>query len=272
MRNLIVWFFKDPAPCRKVLKVVIRKLKLGSYQFRYAIGALDRPHYAFLVFQAAQLAYRLGEKRVSILEFGVAGGGGLLSLEYHAEQIEKIFPVKIEIYGFDTGAGLPALVDYRDLPYHWKPGFFRMDVPALEKRLKRAKLVLGNVRETVSEFISKYNPAIIGGVSQDLDFYSSTKDAFKLFDENPDRFLPRTICYFDDVIGTDIEFYGDFTGERLAIHEFNAEHQHSKLSPIYWLTSIVCAPSWHFQMYVLHLFEHPRYNQFVSDENQQLPI
>lgn len=266
-----VRLFNEPFPVRKLLQVGIRKLGIGSYSFRYDIGAVKRPHYAYMVYQAAQLAARLGEPRVSILEFGVAGGAGLLALEYHAEQIEKLFPVKIEIFGFDTGAGLPPPEDYRDLPYHWKSSFFKMDVPELHKRLKRSTLVLGNVTETLSGFFDKYNPAPVGAVSQDLDYYSSTVTALKLFDADSIHFLPRVICYFDDTIGGDVEFYNDFTGERLAINEFNESHGSVKLSPVYYL-SAVPGPSWHHQIWSLHYFEHPHYNTFVSDDNQQLAI
>jgi hypothetical protein len=70
----ITRIFNEPFPVRKLLQVGIRELGIGSYTFRYGIGALNRPNYAYLVYQAAKLANRLGESRVSILEFGVAGG------------------------------------------------------------------------------------------------------------------------------------------------------------------------------------------------------
>ncbi len=264
--------FNEPYPIRKACRIAIRKLNLGSYAFRYGIGAIDRPHYAYLVWQAAKMAAGLGLPRVSILEFGVAGGTGLLSLEYHAEQVEKLFPVKIEIYGFDTGEGLPPPDDYRDLPYHWKAGFFKMDVPALQARLRRSKLVLGNVAETFGSFFENYAPAPIGAVSQDLDFYSSTVAALKLFDADHNRFLPRIACYFDDTVGNDIEFYNDYTGERLAIHEFNATHADAKFSPAYYLLAAPNMSVWHHQIWSLHYFDHPQYNTFVSDKDQQLAL
>src|ERR1700733_918293 len=267
-----VRLFNEPFVIRKFIRVAIRKLGIGSYSFRYDIGAVERPHYAYMVYQAAKLAARLGESRVSILEFGVAGGIGLLALEYHAEQVEKIFPVRIEIYGFDTGAGLPPPEDYRDLPYHWKSSFFKMDVPELRKRLKRSTLVLGNVTETLSTFFSRYNPAPVGAASQDLDSYFSTVAALKLFDADNTHFLPCVICYFDDTIGGDVELYNDFTGERLAIHEFNDSHRSAKLSPVYYLSAEPAAPTWHHQIWSLHYFDHPKYNTFVSGENQQLAI
>ena len=232
-----------------------------------------RPHYAFLIYQAARLAARLGQPRISIIELRRGRRAGLLAMEYHAEQVEKLFPVKIDIYGFDTGEGIPVAVDYRDLLYVLKPGFYKMDIPALKARLKRAELVLGDVSGTVSGFLSKYNPAPIGAVVHDMDFYSSTVTGLKLFDSDPARFLPRVLCYFDDTNGHADELFGDYTGERLAIHDFNESHTKVKRqSPLYWLRAVPAAPEWHHQVWSLHLFDHVDYNKFVTDDNLQLPI
>ncbi|HEV7138198.1 MAG TPA: hypothetical protein VGN43_16310 [Steroidobacteraceae bacterium] len=255
-----------------LLRQLVQRSGMGSYRFRYDRGLLARPNYAYLVFQAAQLAARLRLPRVSVVEFGVAGGSGLVSLEQHAAEVERIFPVKIEIYGFDTGAGLPPPADYRDLPYHWQAGFFKMDVPALQSRLTRSKLVFGEVSETIHSFFDKHDPAPVGAVSHDMDYYSSTLSALKLFDADPSRLLPRVVCYFDDIIGGDMELYNDFVGQRLAIHQFNSEHAKVKLSPIYYLTCRRPDIFWHHQMFSAHFFEHPLYSRFISAGDQQLPV
>ena len=65
---------------------------------------------------------------------------------------------------------MPKPVDYRDLPYHWKEGFFSMNEEDLQKKLKKAKLVIGDIKETSKNFFSKYNPAPIGAVVHDFDF------------------------------------------------------------------------------------------------------
>jgi hypothetical protein len=265
-------YFSQPFLTQRAFKYLVRRFEIGTYLFRSGIGAVIRPNYAYLVYQAARLAARLGQPRVSILEFGVAGGEGLLALESHAKQVEMLFPVKIDIYGFDTGKGLPEALDYRDLIYHWKPGFFEMDISGLTARLKKARLILGNVSDTIGRFFEQHHPAPIGAVSFDVDFYSSTVMALKLFDANPSHFLPRAFCYFDDIIGGPTELYGDFTGMRLAIHEFNEDHPNVKLSPIYYLRTATAAPAWHHQMWSLHFFDHIDYNKFVSEENQQLAL
>ena len=264
--------FESPSLTTKLIRNVIRDTSIGSYQFRYSIGAVTRPNYAYVVYQAARLAKRLGLKKVSVAEFGVAGGGGLVVMESHAIEMARHFDIEIEVYGFDTTVGLPPPEDYRDLPYHWKPGFFKMDVPELQSRLKKAKLVIGDIRDTISSFCEKYNPAPIGGISFDLDFYSSTVAAFTILDAPCQYILPRMAVYFDDVVGGEKELYNDFVGVRLAIHEFNAAHASRKLSPIYYLTARAPTTPWHHQMWSFHAFDHPQYGQFVTDDDQQLPL
>jgi len=257
-------FMTESNPIRFILKIIIKKLSLGSYRFRLAIGAVERPNYGHIVFNAASLAHKLGLKQVSVLEYGVAKGSGLLNLEYHANEIEKIIPIKIQIYGFDTGKGLPKPMDYRDLPYHWEEGFFEMNQTDLIKKLSRSRLILGNIMETRKSFFQTYSPAPIGAIVHDLDYYSSTKAALEMLHENTDYYLPRVFCYFDDTIGTPIELYSDFTGERLAIDEFNNSSQDIKITkPYYFLTS-QNQPSWHSQVWIIHFFKHALYDRFVS--------
>ena len=117
----------------KFLRPIIRKLKLGSFEFRLKINALKRMQYAYICFHAAKLGKKLGYKKISIIEYGVAGGQGLLILEEHIKEIEKFFDIEIDVYGFDTGEGLPDPIDYRDLPYHWKKGFYSMNQDAFKE-------------------------------------------------------------------------------------------------------------------------------------------
>ncbi len=271
--NRIESLMNDGAPMRRLFRGLIKRLKIGGYRFRLKIGAVERPHYAYILYQAAQLASRLGEPRISAIEFGVAGGGGLLCMERHAAEIEKLFPsVKIEIYGFDTGGGLPAPKDYRDLPHHWKAGFFAMDPAKLAARLTRSKLIIGDAVETSKTFFADQNPAPIGAIAHDLDFYSSTRPPLDMFLADSKFLLPRMFCYFDDTVGGEVELYNDYTGQRLAIHDFNAANERVKLAPPYYLRILDGGQVWRHQIWVAHSFDHPAYDRFVSDENQQLPI
>ena len=54
----------------------------------------------------------------------------------------------------------------------------------------------------------------------DVDYYSSTVDALKIFDGPPDLYLPITIVYLDDI---QLAHHNPFAGELLAVAEFNAQ-------------------------------------------------
>ena len=86
-------------------------------------------------------------------------------------------------------------------------------------------------------------------------------------------FLPRVFNYFDDTIGYELVPYNDYTGERLAIKEFNEQHENKKNSAsrtIYWPRNI--QQEWHRQIFIYNDFTHRDYNKFISEENQQLPL
>ena len=218
------------------------------------------PGYIWGVLQGAALGKILGIERISVIEFGVAGGRGLLAMERTAELVEAKTGIGIDVYGFDTEYGLPKPEDYRDLPNIFFGGQFPMDRSALEKRLRRAQLKLGLVEETVPNFIES-NPAPIAFVSIDVDLYSSTMQALKVFEENERLLLPRVLCYFDDILGFT---FSDFNGERLAISEFNARYSMRKFSPVYGLKYYVpkqCrGSSWPEKFFFLHVFDHVLYN------------
>jgi hypothetical protein len=261
----------DPYRQRNLLLAAVQKRSVGSYEWRVEIGAVERPAYAYCVREAGRLAKRLGIPRVSVVEFGVAGGNGLLALEEHARRWSDLLGVDIEVYGFDTGTGLPTLSDYRDLPYHWQGGSFDMDADALRRRLKSAKLVLGNVDETLNSFVDEYDPAPIGAVMFDMDLYSSTVSGLRLFDVDEKSRLPRIFTYFDDIIGYEVSLFSDYTGERLAMAEFNESHASQKISPAYHLSTRALA-KWHHQIYIVHDFAHSRYVDFVGRTSAQLPL
>jgi len=245
-----------------------------SYDQRIALGAIERPHYGHCLLHAARQARTLGYDRISAMELGVSGGKGLLALERHAERTEAATGVKIDLYGFDLGSGMPMALDYRDLPYVWQPGFYRMDAEALRKRLKRAQLVIGPVQETLKTFFATYDPAPLAFVAFDMDYYSSTSQAWSLLLADPSRYLPRVACYFDDIVG-DMDYgFNDFTGELLAIAEFNAAHRDRKLArPAGLRHSRHRVPmSWHEQIFLLHLFDHPAYCRLTNTTHQQQPL
>jgi hypothetical protein len=235
-------------------------------------GLVPRPHYAYCIYYAASLARILNIPRISVVELGVAGGNGLVVAEQHAHWIQQEIGVEIEIYGFDSGEGLPEPEDYRDLQFAWRAGFFRMDREALQKRLKISKLVLGNVRETTATFFDQFNPAPIGCIFHDLDFYSSTRDSLKLLEAPSERLMPRIYNYFDDIIGSDLGLQSDYVGQRLAIREFNEAHAERKIANCYQFAHRRRQRRWYQQIFAFHDFRHPQYNQFIETSNMQLPL
>ena len=112
----VVRAFEEPRPLRSLLLGLMGALRVGPYPLRVRLGCVPRPHYAHCVLGAADLARRLGIPRISVLEFGVAGGKGLLCLESHAREATRATGVAIEVYGFDTGSGLPPPAALRRAP------------------------------------------------------------------------------------------------------------------------------------------------------------
>jgi hypothetical protein len=225
------------------------------------LGFQAKPHYAWGVVQGLGIAQALGVGQVSVAEFGVAGGSGLVSLEQIAVRAEAVFGVKVDVFGFDAGTGLPDLVDYRDSPNLFKAGTFPMDESRLRQRLTRTELILGDVASTIPSFIQSA-PSPLAFVSFDLDLYSSTSEALKVFDAPSEALLPRVYCYFDDTIG---HTHSEFAGALLAISEYNESHQSRKIAQIRGLSRFVSkqfsSEYWTESFYLLHTFDHPKYNQ-----------
>ena len=272
IRNILKEILLEPFLLRRLTIKIIKYLNLGRYDARLHYSATKRPQYGYCVYQAASLAKKLGYKKISVLEFGVAGGRGLLILEEHAHEISKLFDIDIEIYGFDSGNGLPAPTNYKDIPYIWKKGFFKMDYDKLVNKLNQAKLIIGEINDTIESFFTEYNPAPVGAIIHDFDYYSSTSVALKMFNHQDKYFLPRICCYFDDTIGNSTSLFNDYTGERLAINEFNINEANIKITKPYYFINYTHTEDWHHQIWIIHLFIHRDYNTYISFENKQLKI
>lgn len=186
---------------------------------------LPYPPYAVAIWRATEIAASTGTERISVLEFGVASGDGLIACELLAREIGRIHNVGIDVYGFDGGSGLPENADWRDCPQCWRGGQFTMDREALESRLSDASLILGNITETWPSFIEGNN-APVGAMLIDVDYYSSTTAILNPLPGHILKFLPIVNMYFDDIGGS-----LQYQGESLAIREFNAKNRMIKISP-----------------------------------------
>ncbi len=216
-------------PFRIFVRAVLLRLPVSSVHTRTLWELSDRPAYLLGVWHAAGQARKQEVPAISVIEFGVAGGNGLLALQREAEAVEKETGITINVYGFDMGnQGLPQLVgDYRDHPDAWRQGDYPMDESILRSRLSsRTTLILGNVQDSIQEFFKRFQPPPVGFVSFDLDLYSSTQAALQIFTHPEKRMLWRVPLYFDDI---DQSFNHKFAGELLAIDEFNARNNSVKI-------------------------------------------
>jgi hypothetical protein len=248
----------------------LRALGVEQRWLRYRFGVVPRPNYAYGVRVAAELARRLGHPGVTVVELGVAGGVGLIALEQHARHYSRD-DLTVAAVGFDRGAGLPPPSDYRDLPHLWTEGYFEMDERALRARLRDARLVVGDVRDTIPAFLDELEHATpqypIGFVAFDLDYWSSTAAALDLF-ERQGLLLPRVVCYFDDVI-----MKIEDVGPMLAIREFNDRHDDRKIRRPFGLRAKVpFQPAWAERIFEAHFFEHPAYTKHVTEGALQRPL
>jgi hypothetical protein len=208
----------------------------------------------------------LGVPRITVVEFGVAGGRGLLALEDASIEIERAIGIAIDVVGFDTGKGMPPPIDYRDLPHIWGEGFYEMDQDKLRARLRRAELILGDVHDTTQHWLQQRAKAPLGFVAFDLDYYSSTKAALAIFEGLQDTHLPRVHCYFDDIASNDLGCMNPHVGELLAMSEFNSKHANRKICRIEQLRLARTAwERWQERMFAFHNFSHEQYTTLLID-------
>ena len=68
-----------------------------------AIRFISRPDYLYGMLRAADVAKYFGKQCVTVIEFGVASGAGLLNMADLAPVVEKETGIGLRIVGFDTG-------------------------------------------------------------------------------------------------------------------------------------------------------------------------
>lgn len=142
-------------------------------------------------------------------------------------------------------------------------------------RLRGAQLVLGDLRETVADWMRSHVEWPLGFAAFDLDYHSSTAAAFSIFEGPESAHLPRAHCYFDDLAGNDLACMNTYVGEHLAIREFNERHPERKICPIELLRlSRTRWEVWQDRMYAFHDFAHSRYTQLILPnlDHSQLPL
>jgi hypothetical protein len=234
-----------------------------------AFDLVVRQQYAFPIMFAADLAARNGIRTVTLLEFGVASGAGLLNMCQIADAAAKATGIEFRIFGFDTGRGMPPAIDYRDLPEVFQEGDFPMNVELLSKSLPPfAKLVIGDIAETVPAFLAKLSAdAPIGFISVDVDYYSSAKQVLQILTGPPESYLPIVATYLDDI---GVPGSSPWTGELLAVREFNDANDMRKIAPFTLLRSqrIFKNTQWIDRMFAAHIHDHQARSPAVRRSSQ----
>ena len=185
---------------------------------------------------------------------------------YIANEVSKLTGVEFEIFGFDTGEGMPEPLNYKDHPEKYFTGDYPLvNREALLKKLpNNAKIIFGNIGNSIKDFIQEIKYPI-GFVSVDVDYYYSTVDCLKLFNYPVKYFLPYVFTYFDDIYNID---HNPYCGELLAINEFNQKNELRKISQATLLTNtrIFRRSPWTRQIYLTHIFDHEsRSIQYIKD-------
>jgi hypothetical protein len=271
----IIRLAADPTLRIRLIRKLVNRFPIGSFEMRLRVGAFERPWYAWCLYYAALQARALGHKAITALELGVAGGNGLLCLCRYRDQVERATAIKIVVLGLDAGTGLPQTSDFRDLLYCWPAGSFEMDYKKLKQQLgDRAELLLGDVGERAEKLCIRPD-APLGAIMFDLDLFTSTRDAFVIFRHS--NLLPRVWCYFDDLYGYPDNAYSDRTGVRAAIRRFNAGEPETDTGRESYLSQAYVfrghhPEEWHQQIYLYHRPEHPDYHRCLSPSRHTLDL
>lgn len=237
-----------------------KPLRVGLVKYLSDKYKTFRPHYECILYEACLEAKKLGIDKVSVLELGVAGGNGIISLEKYKKRIQKILDMSIDIYGFDYGTGLPKTEMYEDLPFVWREGQYASNKEELEKKIS-SKIFYGDVKDTIDGLLElKINK--ICCIIIDVDLYSSTINFLNQIPKIKDYLLPRVYCYFDDLYFENHVTH--FNGELKAIAEFNENFSDFKLGvPIDSIKNFKF-PLANGLLYSLHSFKNELYNNYIG--------
>jgi hypothetical protein len=229
------------------------KLRNGTVEFATELPPYDRTFvYALGLAHGVKEAILCGYEQLAAVEFGVFFGIGLRHLCRAAQFFRDDLGISINVYGFDSAAGLPALTGgYKDHPELFHEGAFVLpDQDALRATLPDfCELIIGDVAHTVSGFRAKLADRQLAFAAYDLDLYSSTKSALELLKFDAGCYLPAVPLYFDDM--EDALPLSDWAGEKLAIREFNKENQIRKIDRK--SRQVFHIPHFH----VCQIFDHP---------------
>ena len=203
-------------------------------------------------FYAADQAAKAGIKRLTLVEFGVANGAGLVISARLRKSDEG-----------DRDRVQCIRIRYRqrhaayDHPEIYQEGDFPSDVSRLRAALPPfAQLIIGDIAETLPDFVNSLSADCpLGFVSVDVDYYSSSKKTLDIFRSDPDKYMPVTLLYLDDIAD---DSSNPWAGEYLAVREFNEENRLRKIAPFNMLRAqrMLKNARWMDQIYTMHVLDH----------------
>lgn len=244
-------------------------LIFGSYRLKIDFDLVIRQQHAYALLDIADQAKNLGHSKVSVFEFGVAAGAGLINLQEIAREVSKSTGIAFDIYGFDTGTGMPAPKSYKDHPELYQAGDFPMDFKKLTTLLHdNTKLVIGPIADSIKEFLDRdFSEAPIAFISIDVDYYSSTVDALNLLNHESKHMLPRVLIYLDDVEELN---HNSWCGEQAAANEFTQNHPHRPIERHVFLRGfrIFKNARWIDHIYQCHVLDHIVRNQLDTSRER----
>ena len=263
-------FLLSPLPLRvELIRYLSRKFNLFDFLTQLDIESLEKPYLAYCMLNAAIQAKGLGIMKISAIEFGVCSGASLTYIEKYSKEIEKLTGVSFNTYGFDMMSGLPKTsIDYKNQLYFWPQGAFKTDLEKLRNNIKTSTLVIGDIKDTVKTFFDDYEPPIIGFISFDLHYYTSTLSAFEIFNFSQSNYLPRVECYMDDVSSFNELSASKGTGVLRAIEEFNERENNKKIYKKELVSQFRRFKEyWNEKIYVFHYFNHDLYNKYLGSKH-----
>ncbi len=251
----------QPGKVHRAISKIVEHSPEYNRQIGYQVvrrNIYHRGNYAYCMILAAEAALRMSLTKVSVIEFGVWYGSGLKNMCEIADLLQQTLGVEFRIYGFDTGAGLPEVADWRDHPELWGGGTLVMpNFEELRSQLPdNCKLIIGNIKDTLPTFLENHGSAEapIGFVSLDVDQYHSSVSALKVFDADPTHLTPAVPIWVDDSYLNVLQT--TYAGEGLAIREFNDQHPLRKIEQKIIRTDDF-PRLWHHCIYFAHIFDHP---------------
>jgi hypothetical protein len=271
LRNVYIWkriFLERLCEPLHLNMLALVVAFFGTYRSKIAFDLILRQQHAFSLLKAADYAAALGLQRITVIEFGVANGAGLINICNICHRITATTGVEFNIVGFDTGQGMPPPCDYRDHPEYYNEQDFPMqDQEGLRRMLPdNAQLLIGDIKQLVPDFLRSINHPI-GFISIDVDYFSSAAQALRILDGRPEQYLPLVPMYFDDI---EFDGHGIYAGELLAIEEFNREHALRKITKFNFLRQqrVFQRPNWIDHIYMLHVFDHPSRDSALTKKGQ----